>query len=93
MPIKKKGIFKAVGKVVKGVAGITPVGRAVTTGLGIAGKIVGGLRGVGKGRAPLKRRRPKGISMKFIRNFRLKLIRAKFRNRLMREELKGFKGL
>ena len=91
MPIKK--LFKK-GKGIIG--GAIRGGLRTGSPLGALGGALRGAKGKGKGILGLvgeKKRQSRGLSLKFLRNYKVKIIKAKLRAKLMKEELKAFKGI
>ena len=83
---KSKGVLKGVGKVVGAVAKRTPLGSAVSMGTGL----IGSIRGKGKGG---KRRSRNPLSVKSIRRFQARLIRAKMRAKITKVEMAALRGI
>lgn len=89
MGIKKsvgKKVAKGALKLVGAVAKRTPLGGAVSAVAGIAGSFKGKSSGG-------KRRSRNPLSVRSIRRFQARLIRAKMRSKITKAEMSAFRGI
>jgi hypothetical protein len=77
----KKG--KIAGRILKGVAGATPVGRALKIGGAV-------LKGAGMMSGRSARRRSRGLN---LMKYQKKLIKAKMDAKIMKVKMSAFKGI